>query len=42
MSRWRVEFSNEYGEPPLVIGAAPVVLAGERGAIAPGSDRADL
>jgi lysophospholipase L1-like esterase len=39
-SRVRVELSNEYGEHPLVIGAAHVALAGERGAIAPGSDRA--
>ena len=38
-SRVRVEFSNEYGEHPLVIGAAHVALAGEKGAIAPGSDR---
>jgi lysophospholipase L1-like esterase len=38
--RVRVEFSNEYGEHPLVIGAAHVALAGERGAIVPGSDRA--
>jgi lysophospholipase L1-like esterase len=39
-SRVRVEFSNEYGEHPLVIGAAHVALAGEKGAIVPGSDRA--
>jgi lysophospholipase L1-like esterase len=39
-NRVRVEFSNEYGEHPLVIGAARVALAGEKGAIAPGSDRA--
>jgi lysophospholipase L1-like esterase len=38
-SRVRVEFSNEYGEHPLVIGAAHVALAGEKDAIAPGSDR---
>ena len=38
-NRVRVEFSNEYGEHPLVIGAAHVALAGEKGAIAPGSDR---
>ena len=38
--RVRVEFSNEYGEHPLVIGAARVALAGEKGAIVPGSDRA--
>ncbi len=39
-SRVRVELSNEYGEHPLVIGAAHVALAGEGGAIVPGSDRA--
>src|SRR5918997_1502835 len=39
-NRVRIEFSNEYGEHPLVIGAAHVALAGEKGAIAPGSDRA--
>jgi lysophospholipase L1-like esterase len=39
-SRVRVELSNEYGEHPLVIGAAHVALAGEKGAIVPGSDRA--
>ena len=39
-SRVRVELSNEYGEQPLVIGAAHVALAGSNGAIAPGSDRA--
>jgi lysophospholipase L1-like esterase len=38
--RVRVELSNEYGEQPLVIGAARVALAGEKGALAPGSDRA--
>jgi hypothetical protein len=38
-SRVRVEFSNEYGSQPLVIGGARVALAGENGAIAPGSDR---
>lgn len=36
----RVELSNEYGAQPLVIGAAHVALAGENGAIVPGSDRA--
>ena len=36
----RVELSNEYGAQPLVIGAAHVALAGENGAIQPGSDRA--
>lgn len=35
----RVELSNEYGSQPLVIGAAHVALAGEKGAIVPGSDR---
>jgi lysophospholipase L1-like esterase len=39
-SRVRVELSNEYSEHPLVIGAAHVALAGEKGAIVPGSDRA--
>lgn len=39
-SRVRVELSNEYGEQPLVIGAARVALAGERGVVVPGSDRA--
>jgi lysophospholipase L1-like esterase len=38
-SRARVEFSNEYGSQPLVIGGAHVALAGEKGVIAPGSDR---
>jgi lysophospholipase L1-like esterase len=38
--RVRVEISNEYGEHPLVIGAAHVALAGERSAIVEGSDRA--
>jgi lysophospholipase L1-like esterase len=36
----RVELSNEYGAQPLAIGAAHVALAGENGAIVPGSDRA--
>ncbi|HWL67430.1 MAG TPA: SGNH/GDSL hydrolase family protein [Geminicoccus sp.] len=36
----RVELSNEYGEHPLVIGAAHVALADENGAIKPGTDRA--
>jgi lysophospholipase L1-like esterase len=35
----RVELSNEYGDQPLVIGAAHVALAGEQGAIEPASDR---
>ena len=39
-SQVRVEFSNEYGDRPLVIGAAHVALAGEGAAIAAGSDRA--
>lgn len=36
----RVELSNEYGDRPLVIGAAHIALAGEGVAIVPGSDRA--
>ncbi len=39
-SQLRVELSNEYGDQPLVIGAAHVALAGEKGAIRPDSDRA--
>jgi lysophospholipase L1-like esterase len=39
-SKVRVELSNEYGEQPLVIGAAHVALAGKGAAITPGSDRA--
>jgi lysophospholipase L1-like esterase len=35
----RVEFSNEYGAQPLVIGTAHVALAGEGSAIVGGSDR---
>jgi lysophospholipase L1-like esterase len=38
-SRVRVEFSNEYGHDPLVIGAAHVALAGDGSAIVAGSDR---
>ena len=38
-SRVRVELSNEYGQDPLVIGAAHVALAGEGPAIVAGSDR---
>lgn len=38
--RVRVEVSNEYGAHPLAIGEARVALAGENGAIVPGSDRA--
>jgi lysophospholipase L1-like esterase len=37
-SRVRVVLSNEYGERPLVVGAAHVALAGEDGAIDPASD----
>ncbi|MFO1038163.1 MAG: SGNH/GDSL hydrolase family protein [Geminicoccaceae bacterium] len=37
--RIRVELSNEYGDQPLVIGAAHVALAGANGAIVAGSDR---
>ena len=36
----RVVISNEYGDRPLVIGAAHVALAGEGGAIDPASDHA--
>ena len=39
-SRVRVELSNEFGEHPLMIGAAHVALAGKGSAIVPGSDRA--
>ncbi len=39
-SQVRVEFSNEYGTRPLVIGAAHVALAGKGVAIEAGSDRA--
>jgi lysophospholipase L1-like esterase len=39
-SRVRVVISNEYGERPLVIGAAHVALADDGVAIVPGSDRA--
>jgi lysophospholipase L1-like esterase len=38
--RVRVVLSNEYGSEPLVIGAAHVAVAGQRGAIVAGSDRA--
>ncbi|HJS85523.1 MAG TPA: GDSL-type esterase/lipase family protein, partial [Acetobacteraceae bacterium] len=37
--RVRVVLSNEYGDRPLVIGAAHVALAGDGSAIADGSDR---
>ena len=39
-SRVRVELSNEFGEHPLIIGAAHVALADKGSAIVPGSDRA--
>ena len=32
-SQVRVEFSNEYGDAPMVIGAASVALAGKDGAV---------
>jgi len=35
----RVELSNEYGEAPMVIGAARVAIAGADGAIDPATDR---
>ncbi|MBV9750347.1 MAG: SGNH/GDSL hydrolase family protein [Acetobacteraceae bacterium] len=38
--RVRVVLSNEYGDQPLVIGAAHVANAGQGSAVAPGSDRA--
>ncbi|RPE77307.1 SGNH/GDSL hydrolase family protein [Vulcaniibacterium tengchongense] len=38
--RVRVLLSNQYGDKPLKIGAARIALAGEGGAIVPGSDRA--
>lgn len=38
-SRVRVVVSNEYGDRPLLIGAAHLALAGDGPAIAPGSDR---
>ena len=38
--RVRVRFSNETGTQPLVIGSAHVAMAGEAGAIRPGSDHA--
>jgi lysophospholipase L1-like esterase len=38
--RVRVELSNEYGDQPLVIGAAHVALAGSGVTIVPGSDHA--
>lgn len=37
--RVRIELSNEYGEQPLVIGAAHIALASDRSAIVAGSDR---
>jgi len=36
--RIRIRFTNEYGAQPLVIGAARVALADEKGNIQPGSD----
>jgi lysophospholipase L1-like esterase len=36
--RIRIRFTNEYGTQPLVIGAARVALADEKGNIQPGSD----
>lgn len=38
--RVRVLLSNEYGERPLVVGAAHVALAGTGASVMPGSDRA--
>jgi lysophospholipase L1-like esterase len=35
----RVEFSNEYGDQPMVIGGARVAMAGSDGTIVPGTDR---
>jgi lysophospholipase L1-like esterase len=35
----RIRFTNEFGPAPLVIGAAHVAIAGDKGAIQPGSDR---
>ena len=37
-SRIRIRFTNEFGTGALAIGAAHVALAGENGAIIPGSD----
>ncbi len=37
--RVRVEFSNEYGELPMVIGGARIAMAGDDGAIVAGTDR---
>lgn len=37
--RVRIRFTNEYGTKPLLIGAARVALADEKGAIQPGSGR---
>ena len=34
----RVRFTNEFGTAPLTIGAAHVAIAGDKGAIQPGSD----
>src|SRR3546814_2244628 len=38
-SRIRLVFSNAYGDDPMRIGGASVGLAGEDGAIEPGTDR---
>jgi lysophospholipase L1-like esterase len=38
-SRIRIRFSNEYGLKPLLIGAARIALADEKGAIQPGTER---
>lgn len=37
--RLRIRFTNEYGTQPLVIGAARVALADEKGNIQPGTER---
>jgi lysophospholipase L1-like esterase len=39
-SRMRIRFSNEFGDQPLIIGAAHIALAGESGATIPGTDHA--
>jgi lysophospholipase L1-like esterase len=38
-SRIRVRFTNEYGSKPLLIGAARVALADDKGAVVPGTAR---
>ena len=40
--RVRIRFTNEYGTTPLVVGAARVALADDKGALQPGSARAVL